>query len=868
MAEDLSLRCGGSVATMRSPASQPSAGPPQDFQFSGSSHSLPAGGSLPTRLPWPPLYHQFKTSRSSNPAGCLAQLLHPRAAHPGGGTAEPAWGASCSEILRLGVEHAGSAEAVLSSGVRPPQEAAGGRGEGSIAASTKQWLTGQFVAQVGAHLEAALHDSDLSKSEARGSSPECDSAEAFDAAVRDSRRYAQAISRAALQWGLLLLLAVEHLLYKRTRRDPPPHPKSTPAIYGCEVEGAVDSQKPVTSTHAVDSSSGIAAPADSVIRGEGQVDEKPAAAEILTFSFCVRMRHLAAEVLAAFEVIFRASPAVATRVLPNIVAWLDAGLLALVEERKAVTPSGANVVQLGEDHTHGQQAYHGARWDLECLVSQLPPGGCLSAVVTSSLGYCHASGPIRRPVEHLQRTRLLGLLLRGPRVLMCSARLLAACAVPPSRIDGSVATSAPSWMPGTVPQHTEEHGASEASFKVEAEVQQRLCNQTAKVICYAIQNLRDALIPNVHKTASDCVALLAPQSDLRFPEKIEKTFLRAFVPSCLRWLPGSKLGPSDDATEPYLPLIEGTPSEELNEWVFVFKTVDVTNETLRKVALQILESTKVRHDFRVSRKSSSADLSDRHGEDATRKLAILLYMLRFRHCYSPSLYASKARRSATGPSASLPLLLKIQWWNKRGVKDGVRRTSRLRCRNPTQRLSRMDCCALLRMVLAAALLNQIDKFFVFVANSSSSASRLELPLAARVHCVTRLSSLALTAKHLPKAYQVNPVQADSRILLTAGAAAAVAQLQIAEGGEDRMPRCPLTEEHEGATVGIFAYLNDEGAFRMAAQVARILIALVRDITVSTARTAHIQLAGKAAKSTMSFHAFLYSVLALHAVRRR
>ncbi|KAL8448183.1 hypothetical protein Emed_003930 [Eimeria media] len=642
----------------------------------------------------------------------LSQILHPRAAHPGGETAEPTWGTSRSEGLRPVDVHVSSAEAVTSFDVCPPQEAAGRHGEGS-AALMRQWLTEQFVAQVGAHLEAALQESDLSKSDARGSSSECDSAEASDAGAENSRRYTQAMSRAALQWGLLLLLAVEHLLHRRTRQDthPPMNPNSTPEADRSEVEDAVDAQKPITSMHAVGSSSGIAAPADSVIR----------------------------EALAAFEVMFRASSEAATRMLPNIVAWLDAGLLALVEEREAVAPSEANVVQVGEDRRHGQQVKHGAaRLDLEYLVSQLPPGGSLSALVTSSLGDCQASGPIRRPVEHLQRTRLLGLLVRGPRVLMCSARLLAACAVPAIGIDGNVATSAPNWMPGTVPQHTKEHESSEAASKMEAEVQHRLCSQTANVICSAIRNLREALIPNVPKAASDCVPLVAPQAVLRFPERIEKTLLTAFLPPSLHWVPGSELSSSLDATEPHLPLVDGRP-----------------------------RSPQCKRTFGV--------------------LAA-------------------------------------------AAEDSV-------------------------VEQARALLKQTDEFFVFVANSA--ASRLELPLAARVHCVTRLSSLALTAKHLPKAYQINPEKADSRILLTAGAAAALAQLQIAEGGENRMPRCPLTgrlnfprglpdeqarshsshqlldvasEECEGATGGIFAYLNDEGALRMAAQVARILIALVRDIT--------------------------------------
>ncbi|KAL8433882.1 hypothetical protein ACSSS7_003543 [Eimeria intestinalis] len=541
-----------------------------------------------------------------------------------------------------------------------PQEGAGCQGEGRSAAPTGQWLTRQFVAQVAAHLEAALHESNPSDSGERGCSSEGGTAEASNAEAEDLRRYTQAVCRAALQWGLLLLLAVEHLLYKQRGQDadPPAQPKSSFENCRWELEDAVDAQDAVRSVDVITSSTGSAAPADSVIRGEGLVREQLAGYLVLSCPSCVRMRHSAAEALAAFEVIFRASPALATRVLPSIVAWLDAGLLAVVEEHKTIASIGPDVLQVGDEHTHEQEVCHGECWDPAFLVSHLRPEGRLSAVVTSSLGGCPASGPIRRPVEHLQRTRLLGLLLRGSRVLRCSARLLAACIVPATGSDGSITNSAIHWMPGTVPQRTEEQDTSGVASKVETEVQQRLCCQTAEVICSAIHNLKDALIPSAHKAASDCVAHLAPRPDLRFPERIEKTLLTAVLPPGLRWLQGPNMGPFPEATESSLPSVERTPT----------------------------------------------------------------------------------------------------------------------------------------------LLKETDEYFVSVADFSSSASRLALPLAARVHCVTRLSSLALTAKHLPKAFQINPGQADSRILLTVGAAAAVAQLQIAEGGDDRIPRCPLSGEGSIATV--------------------------------------------------------------------
>lgn len=104
------------------------------------------------------------------------------------------------------------------------------------------------------------------------------------------------------------------------------------------------------------------------------------------------------------------------------------------------------------------------------------------------------------------------------------------------------------------------------------------------------------------------------------------------------------------------------------------------------------------------------------------------------------------------------------------------------------------------LLSAAALLKQVDEFFILSADQCMPTHRLELPPAKWVQSVTRLCSCALTAKQLPKAFQINPERADSRVLLTAGAAAAVANLQSAEQGRRVDHYCPLTGEVTWTTV--------------------------------------------------------------------
>ena len=106
----------------------------------------------------------------------------------------------------------------------------------------------------------------------------------------------------------------------------------------------------------------------------------------------------------------------------------------------------------------------------------------------------------------------------------------------------------------------------------------------------------------------------------------------------------------------------------------------------------------------------------------------------------------------------------------------------------------LQCFLCSPLLLSAALLKEVGEFFSFLPNMSVEPHPLELPPGTFIHAVAGLCSRALTAKELPKAFQINANRADSRILLTATAAASVAKVQIAERGGGIDHRCPLTGE--------------------------------------------------------------------------
>lgn len=96
------------------------------------------------------------------------------------------------------------------------------------------------------------------------------------------------------------------------------------------------------------------------------------------------------------------------------------------------------------------------------------------------------------------------------------------------------------------------------------------------------------------------------------------------------------------------------------------------------------------------------------------------------------------------------------------------------------------------MLSDAALLEESEEYFICRSKGTVRSHFLGLSSTVFVHAVTGLCSRALTAKELPKAFQVNADRADSRILLTSAAATAIAKFQIQEQGRGVDPRCPLT----------------------------------------------------------------------------
>ncbi|KAL8427939.1 hypothetical protein Efla_003453 [Eimeria flavescens] len=581
-------------------------------------------------------------------------------------------------------------------------------GEDADSTFVGQWLTGQLVAQVSAHLEAAAHEVGARRADSEGGSEEC------YGAVDDVRRYDEALCRAALQWGLLLLLASEHCFMEvQPNGGSLVHSKSrcSQDVHIRQNEGCAASFKPSVDQDDGKRCEGTAVQADTAIR----------------------------EALSAFEMILWIMPPMASRVLPNVIAWLAAGLLHSLGRQERVESPKAKLGQLGPFCPH-KCATASSKDPAEFAAENLRFGQ-LSSLIRSTLSDCQASGPLERPLVHLQRARLLSLLLRGPRVLTCCSRLLAACALPPRKGGREGTRSSLTWVPLTAPQQpTEGQEGADSVFKAEADVQEQLCGETAEVICTAIHDLRSALFSSPCEVANNGDAACTIQNNLRFPYAAERSLLAAFSHPQVRW---------------------GTPT---------------------------------------------ATSPQKEGAVPIEHAALLLsFALRIK--------ASPQCKRTFGVLAA-------------PAEDSV-------------------------VQQATAVLKETDEFYVFASGPT------EMSLTARVHCVTRLCSLALTAKHLPKAFQINPSLADSRALLTVNAASAVAELQLAESGENRTTRCPLTgrlhlpeglpdeepvrhrpqqffgshrERSNDAKGSMFAYLSDEGAFRMAAQVVRILTALVRTIS--------------------------------------
>ncbi|CDJ29109.1 LOW QUALITY PROTEIN: uncharacterized protein EMH_0003010 [Eimeria mitis] len=158
------------------------------------------------------------------------------------------------------------------------------------------------------------------------------------------------------------------------------------------------------------------------------------------------------------------------------------------------------------------------------------------------------------------------------------------------------------------------------------------------------------------------------------------------------------------------------------------------------------------------------------------------------------------------------------------------------------------------LYILATIQGVLLSFALNVQGSSKCLDTFGVAAAATDKSVVRQAQ----AKELPKAFQANANRADSRILLTATTAASVVEVQIAERGGGGDPRCPLTGRlqlpyglpdeqltelfpgqmasghsamHGGGERVLLSYLSDEGASLMAIHVSRVLIALVKSVSL-------------------------------------
>ncbi|CDI75369.1 hypothetical protein, conserved [Eimeria praecox] len=621
-----------------------------------------------------------------------------------------------------------------------------------------QWLTSRFVAQVRAHFEATLAASSQEGGEEAQDGGE--EAQASEGEEEEKSRYQRSVCTAALNWGLLLLLSAELALLSEA--TPPPMPQaSANGSPGRQNESCFSSQKSCLEAEVVNcNQQDNAESADTVLR----------------------------EALFAFEIIVRVSPATATRVLPKILEWLDWGLSGRGGQHPILSEGAEADSQQVHDVNAVLQNAEADAWEspLERRVQQIR-AGFLSVLFTCPLPNCVASGSILSPSEHLNRIRLLALLLRGPRVLLECSRVIAACVMPPKEAKGVCESDGSGSIRGTAPVAKLEGDNAKAVTELEASQQRRLCAETVGQLLAAMKDLRAALFPDAQADEPrQTLALQQKYGDIESLGEVEKMILAACLPPMLRWV----FSPSQHTTQrsqtghpSVLPANKSLENSII--WAFAETHLLATEDTPRKAALYIL---------------------------ATIQGLLLSFALNVQG--SPKcLDTFGVAAAATDESV-------------------VRR--------------------------AQALLKEVGEFFSLRPNTPVGSYSLELPPGTFIHAVTGLCSRALTAKELPKAFQVNPNRADSRILLTATAAASAIKVQMAERGGGRDPRCPLSGRlqlpeglpdeqlaplfpghvksghsavSEGAGRVLLSYLSDEGAFRMAIHVSRILTALVKSISL-------------------------------------
>lgn len=225
--------------------------------------------------------------------------------------------------------------------------------------------------------------------------------------------------------------------------------------------------------------------------------------------------------------------------------------------------------------------------------------GSLSVLFTCPLPNCLVRGRICSQSEHLNRVRLLALLLRGPRVLLGCSRLLVACVMAPSTANGGCGGDGSGSMRGTAPVNKLEGENAKAAAEVEASLQRRLCAETVDQLLVAMKDLRSVLIPSAQNGEPRQPSLTPHQKEggIEGLNEAEKMILAACLPPVLRWaaapsrhaLAGSQKG-RGDAFPSYRSAAQNF------SWAFAGTQILADEGAPRKAALYILATIQVSED--------------------------------------------------------------------------------------------------------------------------------------------------------------------------------------------------------------------------------------------------------------------------------
>lgn len=205
----------------------------------------------------------------------LSQLLRLNAACPQNGQLQPSCGSHVRQRVPtdcgVGSDITQREGASVSASSLAPQALASLTVELDEATTAGRWLTGKFVAQVRAHFEAALLECASPHDDTRGTGS------AYDSVECDARqRYLETFSQAALQWGLLLLLAAEPSLFSEVtnhnaggrHESPDQHSERAPYSLGAPASTL---EQTVSEHEVADGSEDNTESADAAVRGERPV---------------------------------------------------------------------------------------------------------------------------------------------------------------------------------------------------------------------------------------------------------------------------------------------------------------------------------------------------------------------------------------------------------------------------------------------------------------------------------------------------------------------------------------------------------------------------------------------------------------------